>query len=231
MCLLSEADPKKKDNPPSISLFLVTELGTIEAPKLDDKGKTMTEDKEFKVGSGATVIRTVAVLEKTQVFHGISFSAQKQLPEPRRGVKIAALSQLPSARSTMSIEKRQSSANGRGEYSRRDERQRDSKQGDRKGAWDEGGRPSIQRDKGIAPMFKQQGEIGDGENINLPDDSMGHSIGVYAAVVPLRYKGEGNMVEPFKKIVGPDNLLKGDRGFAGTGGAREKTRTDEAGID
>ena len=94
MCLLSEADPKKKDNPPSISLFLVTELGTVEAPKLDEKGKTVTEDKEFKVGSGATVIRTVAVLEKTQVFHGISFSAQKQLPEPRRGIKIAALTPI-----------------------------------------------------------------------------------------------------------------------------------------
>ena len=90
---ITETDKKHADQP-VVSLLLVTNVGSTTAAKIDPKTKkTVTEDKEFTTGNGK-VVRTVAVLETVETFDGILFSAQRQLPEPRRGVLIDALSPL-----------------------------------------------------------------------------------------------------------------------------------------
>ena len=90
---ITETDKKHADQP-VVSLLLVTAVGSTTAAKIDPKTKkTVTEDKEFTTGNGK-VVRTVAVLETVETFDGILFSAQRQLPEPRRGVLIDALSPL-----------------------------------------------------------------------------------------------------------------------------------------
>ena len=90
---ITETDKKHADQP-VVSLLLVTNIGSTTAAKMDAKGKVVTEDKEFPIAGGKKVTRTVAVLETVPTFDGVLFSAQRQLPEPRRGVLIGALSPL-----------------------------------------------------------------------------------------------------------------------------------------
>lgn len=91
--LLTEQDPKKRDVPPTVTLFLITEVGSAIAAKRDAKGQVVTESVEMKVGdSKKMVVR--AVTETVSTYGGIILSAQKQFTEPRRGVLVEALSKL-----------------------------------------------------------------------------------------------------------------------------------------
>ena len=91
--LLTEQDPKKRDIPPTVSLFLVTAVGSASAPKKDAKGFTVTEQVEMKVGTGTKMV-TRAVVETVLTYNGVTFSAEVQFPTPRRGVLVEALTPL-----------------------------------------------------------------------------------------------------------------------------------------
>lgn len=89
---IAEID-KKHGGQSVISLFLITAVGDTMGPKVDKNGKTVTQEKEFPTGKGK-VTRTVAVMETIHTYDGVLFTALRQLPEPRRGVLVAALSPL-----------------------------------------------------------------------------------------------------------------------------------------
>ena len=93
-CRLTEQDPKKRDVPPSVHLFLVTEVGSAVSAKTGKDGKVVTKEQEFKVSGGKTITRTIAVTEEVANYGGVIFSAQRQLTEPRRGVMADSLSPL-----------------------------------------------------------------------------------------------------------------------------------------
>ncbi len=91
---ITEVDKKHADQP-VVSLLMVTAVGSTTAAKVDPKTKkTVTEEKEFPIAGGKKVTRTVAVLETISTYDGVLFTAQRQLPEPRKGVLLAALSPL-----------------------------------------------------------------------------------------------------------------------------------------
>ncbi len=93
MVQITEVD-KKHAGQEIVSVLLITAVGETTAAKIDEKTKkVVTEDKEFPTGKGK-VTRTVAVLETIKTYDGVLFSAQRQLPEPRRGVLAAVLSPL-----------------------------------------------------------------------------------------------------------------------------------------
>lgn len=94
-CYLTEQDPKKRDVPPSVSLFLVTAVGSASAAKRDAKGQVITKQVQMPVGPDKQMkMVTVADVETVSTYNGLSISAEKQFTEPRRGVLIDALSPL-----------------------------------------------------------------------------------------------------------------------------------------
>ena len=93
-CFLTETDTKKKVS--ITTLFLVTEIGSQTAPKVDDKGKPVLETVDLPATNapGGKVKRTRNVLETVANYSGISFSANQQFSVPKKNVLIGALSQL-----------------------------------------------------------------------------------------------------------------------------------------
>jgi hypothetical protein len=73
-------------------------------------------------------------------------------------------------------------------------------------------RAAYGKDKGMAPAFRGQPGIEDGQNINIPKDAFGYEITIQRADANVRPDGNANFVGPFKEIVGPENLLKGPEG-------------------
>ena len=86
------------------------------------------------------------------------------------------------------------------------------------------------KDKGMAPPFREQSEIGDGVNINIEADAQGRSIQIFAASDNLSKKGEGNYVTAFREVVGKENLLSGKGGYVNQN--REvMAETEDKGVD
>lgn len=84
------------------------------------------------------------------------------------------------------------------------------------------------RDKGMAPPFKEQSQVGDGENINIPAEAQGRAVNIFATKDNLTPKGEGNYVQPFKAVVGNQGMLSGKVGFVN--GNNGEPMTDKPGV-
>ncbi len=85
------------------------------------------------------------------------------------------------------------------------------------------------RDKGMAPPFKEQSQVGDGENINIDPEAQGRAVNIFATKDNLVAKGEGNYVQPFKAVVGSQGLLDGKTGFV-NGNNAGAPETDKPGV-
>ncbi len=86
----------------------------------------------------------------------------------------------------------------------------------------------MNKDKGMAPPFREQSQVGDGENINIDKEAQGRAVNIFATRDNLVAKGEGNYVQPFKQVVGPQGLLEGKVGFVD--GNNSGPMTDKPGV-
>ncbi len=84
------------------------------------------------------------------------------------------------------------------------------------------------RDKGMAPPFREQSQVGDGANINIEADAQGKAVNIFATRDNLVPKGEANYTGPFKAVVGKQALLEGKGGFVNEN--REPDETDKPGV-
>ncbi len=71
----------------------------------------------------------------------------------------------------------------------------------------------MSKDKGMAPPFREQSPVGDGENVNIAPEAQGRAVNIFSTGANLTKKGEANYVGPFKAVVGSDGLLSGKGGF------------------
>lgn len=84
-------------------------------------------------------------------------------------------------------------------------------------------------DKGMAPPFKEQSQVGDGANINIDADAQGRAVNIFATKDNLVPKGEANYTGPFKAVVGSQGLLDGKAGYV-NGNNAGATETDKPGV-
>ncbi len=84
----------------------------------------------------------------------------------------------------------------------------------------------MAKDKGMAPSFREQSEVGDGENINIAADAQGRAVTIFSTGDNLTQKGQGNYTGPFKNVVGKSGLLP-DKGPQFVNENRERPETDD----
>jgi hypothetical protein len=74
-------------------------------------------------------------------------------------------------------------------------------------------KPGYGMDKGFAPPYRGASPVEDGQNINVPRDAQGYAITIQKVNSNLTAAGEGNYIQPFKKVVANEAYLSGKRGY------------------
>lgn len=80
-------------------------------------------------------------------------------------------------------------------------------------ARDFGGSNREMKDKGMAPVWRGDERVADGENINISDDTLGFPIEIQAVRSNLVQKGDANYTGKFQPKVGRENWLKSQPEF------------------